>query len=226
MYQRKIRSYILRAGRMSKGQKEARLKLAHKYLIDFRVDEPLSFGSIFGNQHPTVLEIGFGMGDTTFEIAKNNIDTNYIGIEVHPPGVGRLLNLCESEALTNVRVIEGDATEVIPKMFDHSSLAGVHIFFPDPWPKKRHHKRRLINKEFVDMIATTLQGEGYLHVATDWEDYATQTLNTLEQNPILQNISEAFTVRPDYRPVTKFERRGINLGHNVFDIVFRKISSI
>ena len=211
---------------MSKGQKEARLKLAHKYLIDFRSDEAVSFASIFGNQHPTVLEIGFGMGDTTFEIAKNNTDTNYIGIEVHPPGVGRLLNLCESEALTNVRVIERDATEVIPKIFAHGSLAGVHIFFPDPWPKKRHHKRRLINKEFVDIIATTLQEGGYLHVATDWEDYATETLNILEQNPNLQNTSDAFTARPDYRPITKFERRGINLGHNVFDIVFRKISSI
>ena len=226
MYQRKIRSYILRAGRMSKGQKEARLKLAHKYLIDFRGDKPVSFASIFGNKNPTVLEIGFGMGDTTFEIARDNTDTNYVGIEVHPPGVGRLLNLCEAEAITNVRVIERDATEVIPKMFDRGSLAGVHVFFPDPWPKKRHHKRRLINKEFVDTIATTLQEGGYLHVATDWEDYATETLDILEQNPILQNISEAFTVRPDYRPVTKFERRGINLGHNVFDIIFRKISSI
>ena len=211
---------------MSEGQKEARLKLAHKYLIDFRADEPVNFASIFGNQHPTVLEIGFGMGDTTFEIAKNNTDTNYIGIEVHPPGVGRLLNLCESEALTNVRVIERDATEVIPKMFAHASLAGVHIFFPDPWPKKRHHKRRLINKEFVDMIAPTLQEGGYLHVATDWEDYANETLNILEKNPNLQNTSDAFTARPDYRPMTKFERRGINLGHNVFDIVFRRISSI
>jgi tRNA (guanine-N7-)-methyltransferase len=226
MYQRKIRSYILRAGRMSKGQKEARLKLAHKYLIDFRGDEPVSFASIFGNKNPIVLEIGFGMGDTTFEIAKNNTDTNYIGIEVHPPGVGRLLKLCESESLTNVRVIERDATEVIPKMFDDGSLAGIHIFFPDPWPKKRHHKRRLINKGFVDMIATTLQEEGYLHVATDWEDYATETLKILEQNSVLQNTSHAFTARPDYRPTTKFERRGINLGHNVFDIVFRKISSI
>ncbi len=140
--------------------------------------------------------------------------------------MGRLLNLCEAEALTNVRVIERDATEVIPKMFDHGSLAGVHIFFPDPWPKKRHHKRRLINKGFVDMIATTLQEGGYLHVATDWEDYATETLNILEQNPVLKNTSDAFTARPDYRPMTKFERRGINLGHNVFDIVFRKISNI
>ena len=211
---------------MSKGQKEARLKLAHKYLIDFREDEAVSFASIFGNQHPTVLEIGFGMGDTTFEIAKNNTDTNYIGIEVHPPGVGRLLNLCESEALTNVRVIERDATEVIPKIVAHGSLAGVHIFFPDPWPKKRHHKRRLINRGFVDMIATTLQEGGYLHIATDWEDYATETLNILEKNPILKNTSDTFTARPDYRPITKFERRGINLGHNVFDLVFRKISSI
>jgi len=226
MYQRKIRSYILRAGRMSKGQKEARLKLAHKYLIDFRGDEPVSFASIFGNKNPIVLEIGFGMGDTTFEIAKNNTNTNYIGIEVHPPGVGRLLKLCESEALTNVRVIERDATEVIPKMFDDGSLAGIHIFFPDPWPKKRHHKRRLINKEFVDLIATTLKEEGYLHVATDWEDYANETLNILDQNPVLRNTSDAFTARPGYRPMTKFERRGINLGHEVFDIVFRKISSV
>jgi len=226
MYQRKIRSYILRAGRMSKGQKEARLKLAHKYLIDFRGDEPVSFASIFGNKNPIVLEIGFGMGDTTFEIAKNNTDTNYIGIEVHPPGVGRLLKLCESEALTNVRVIERDATEVIPKMFDDGSLAGIHIFFPDPWPKKRHHKRRLINKEFVDLIATTLQEEGYLHVATDWEDYANETLNILDQNPVLRNTSDAFTARPGYRPMTKFERRVINRGHEVFDIVFRKISSV
>ncbi|MDA1332300.1 MAG: tRNA (guanosine(46)-N7)-methyltransferase TrmB [Proteobacteria bacterium] len=222
MEKRKVRSYVLRAGRMSDGQKNARQQLGGKYLLPLQLKSTLNFNTIFGNNNPTYLEIGFGMGDATVEVAQSYPAHNYIGIEVHPPGVGRLLKLSEDAGLSNLRVIEHDAVEVTRHMFAEKSLSGIHIFFPDPWPKKRHYKRRLINGEFINQMALLLMKTGYLHIATDWEQYAEEILVTLLENHHLENTAVDFCERPSYRPTTKFERRGLKLGHQVWDIIFQK----
>jgi tRNA (guanine-N7-)-methyltransferase len=167
------------------------------------------------------LEIGFGMGESTAEVAAAQPGNDYIGVEVHTPGVGGLLRLIDAQQLTNIRIIQHDAVEVVTHMLAEGSLAGIHVFFPDPWPKKRHHKRRLLQPAFVHLLATRLQPGGYLHVATDWEDYATQILTVLSSEPLLQNTAPGFAPRPEHRPLTKFESRGLKLGHGVWDIVFR-----
>jgi tRNA (guanine-N7-)-methyltransferase len=167
------------------------------------------------------LEIGFGMGESTAEVAAAQPGNDYIGVEVHTPGVGGLLRLIDAQQLTNIRIVQHDAVEVVTHMLAESSLAGIHVFFPDPWPKKRHHKRRLLQPAFVNLLATRLQPGGYLHVATDWEDYATQILAVLSADPLLQNTAPGFAPRPEHRPLTKFESRGLKLGHGVWDIVFR-----
>ena len=166
------------------------------------------------------LEIGFGMGESTAEVASAQPGNDYIGVEVHTPGVGGLLRLIEAQRLTNIRIIQHDAVEVVTHMLAEGSLAGIHVFFPDPWPKKRHHKRRLLQPAFVHLLATRLQPGGYLHVATDWEDYATQILAVLSAEPLLQNTAPGFAPRPEHRPLTKFESRGLKLGHGVWDVVF------
>ena len=222
METRKVRSYVLRAGRMSNGQKNARQQLGDKYLLPFQLESALNFNTTFGNNNPTFLEIGFGMGDATIEVAQSHPAHNYIGIEVHPPGVGRALKLSETAGLSNLKIIEHDAVEATRHMFTEKSLSGIHIFFPDPWPKKRHHKRRLINGEFVNQLTLLLGRTGYLHIATDWEEYAKEILTTLQENPHLKNIAVDYCERPSYRPTTKFERRGLKLGHQVWDIIFRK----
>jgi tRNA (guanine-N7-)-methyltransferase len=183
---------------------------------------PLDLDAAFGRRAPKILEIGFGMGETTAAIAQAHPENDYLGIEVHTPGVGALLRRVESLGLANVRVIQHDAVEVVEKMIAPASLDGVHVFFPDPWPKKRHHKRRLLQSAFVGLLATRLKPGAYLHAATDWEDYAMQMLEVLSGEPSLANTATGFAPRPESRPLTKFETRGRRLGHGVWDLVFRR----
>lgn len=221
---RPIRSYVLRQGRISHAQQRAYDSLLPRFGIAYQAakfDPRLAFE----RSAPTVLEIGFGMGESTAQIAQSRPDLDFIGVEVHTPGVGSLLKQIEERGLTNVRVIQHDAVEVLQHMICENTLAGVHIFFPDPWPKLRHHKRRLIQPDFVHLIASRLQPGGYLHAATDWEAYAEHILATLSQEPLLENTADSYAPRPDYRPHTKFEQRGLKLGHGVWDIVFRKRAS-
>ena len=169
-----------------------------------------------------ILEIGFGMGETTAKIAQTLPDSDFLAVEVHTPGVGALLKLIEEQALTNIRIIQYDVVEVLQNMLGNASLDGIHIFFPDPWHKKRHHKRRLIQAEFVKLLCTKLKVGAYLHVATDWEEYAQWVLEVLSAESQLQNTAESYADKPSYRPLTKFENRGIKLGHGVWDMVFTK----
>jgi tRNA (guanine-N7-)-methyltransferase len=185
----------------------------------------IDFEAIFGRRAPVVLEIGFGMGETTARTAAENPAVNYLGIEVHAPGVGSLLKQLDAAGLGNVRVVSHDAVEVMRDMVPPASLAGIHVFFPDPWPKKRHHKRRLVQPAFAALAASRLAPGGYIHVATDWEDYAHQVLEVLAATPGLRNTAHGFAPRPPTRPETKFERRGLKLGHGVWDIVFRREES-
>jgi tRNA (guanine-N7-)-methyltransferase len=211
----------LRQGRFSPAQQKAYSELLPRFGLPF-APGPLDFASVFGRTAPVVLEIGFGMGETTARIAAENPGVNYLGIEVHAPGVGSLLRQVEAAGLTNVRVVSHDAVEVLRDMVAPGSLAGIHVFFPDPWPKKRHHKRRLMQPAFAELAASRLAPGGYLHVATDWEEYAQQVLEVLAATPGLRNTAEGFAPRPASRPETKFERRGVRLGHGVWDIVFRR----
>lgn len=182
----------------------------------------LDLATAFGRTAPTILEIGFGMGRTTADIAEAHPQNNYLGVEVHTPGVGSLLKEIETRGLNNVRIIQHDAVEVLTHMLADGILAGVHIYFPDPWPKKRHHKRRLIQPELVALLAQKLMSGGYLHCATDWEEYAQQMLEVLGAEAQLKNTASDFAPRPQWRPVTKFEQRGLNLGHGVWDLLFEK----
>ena len=216
-----IRSYVLRQGRFSRGQQRAYEELLPRYGIAFR-REPLDFRAVFGRSAPVVAEIGFGMGETTARIAEENPGVDYLAMEVHSPGVGSLLRQVEERGLANLRIVAHDAVEVLREMVPASSLDGLHVFFPDPWPKKRHHKRRLLQPDFVALAASRLRSGGYFHVATDWEEYAEHVLQVLAATPGLANTAEAFAPRPATRPETKFERRGLKLGHGVRDIVFTR----
>lgn len=218
---RPIRSFVLRQGRVSNAQRRAHDTLLPRYGIPFD-RHTMAFPAVFGRSAPVILEIGFGMGETTAEIAATHPQKDYLGVEVHTPGVGSLLKQIEERALTNVRVIQHDAVEVLEHMIAPASLDGAHVFFPDPWPKKRHHKRRLLQSGFVKLLASRLKPGGYIHVATDWEEYARQVLEVLGAEPQLENTADGFAPRPPYRPLTKFEQRGIKLGHGVWDVVFRK----
>jgi tRNA (guanine-N7-)-methyltransferase len=218
---RPIRSFVLRQGRVSNAQARALRELMPRYGIAFST-RPLHLEEVFGRRAPKILEIGFGMGETTAAIAAAHPEQDFLGIEVHTPGVGSLLRLIEARGLTNLRLIQHDAVEVLDAMIPPLSLDGVHIFFPDPWPKKRHHKRRLVQPDFVALLASRLKPGGYLHLATDWQAYAEQMLAVLGAEPQLENTAAGFAPRPDYRPQTKFETRALKLGHGVWDIVFRK----
>jgi tRNA (guanine-N7-)-methyltransferase len=218
---RSIRSYVLRQGRISNAQQRAYDQQLPKYGISYS-ERPLDLTQIFGRNAPCVLEIGSGMGETTAAIAHANPGTDYIAVEVHTPGVGSLLKLIDELGLTNLRVVQHDATEVIAHMIPDAALAGIHIFFPDPWPKKRHHKRRLIQPPLVRLLADRLVPGSYLHVATDWEEYALHILDVLRGEPALVNTATDFTPRPQWRPQTKFEARGLRLGHRVWDVIFRR----
>ncbi|HQT27058.1 MAG TPA: tRNA (guanosine(46)-N7)-methyltransferase TrmB [Burkholderiales bacterium] len=219
---RPIRSYVLRQGRISKAQQTAFETLMPKYGLAFQRGF-LALDEVFVRQAPKILEIGFGMGDSTARMALENPEKDYLAIEVHTPGVGSLLKLVEEKHLSNVRIIQHDAVEVLENMIPDGSLSGAHIFFPDPWPKKRHHKRRLIQSELIGLLCRKLEIGGYIHAATDWEEYAAHILNVLEKEPMLSNSAAGYSERPAYRPLTKFEERGIRLGHGVRDIIFKKI---
>jgi tRNA (guanine-N7-)-methyltransferase len=216
-----VRSFVLRAGRMGPGQQRALDELGPRYALPFAT-QPLDYRASFGRDAPTVLEIGFGMGDATAQIAAALPGTDFIGIEVHAPGVGALLKRIGERQLTNLRLIQHDAVEVLEQMIPPASLAGVHIYFPDPWHKKRHHKRRLIQPAWVARLATRLAPGGYLHCATDWQPYAQQMLEVLSAEPLLSNTADGYAAKPDWRPLTKFEARGMKLGHGVWDMLFLK----
>ncbi len=218
---RPIRSFVLRQGRFSPAQQRARDLLLPRFGIPFAA-KPLDFDLAFGRKAPRILEIGFGMGETTAAIAEAMPGHDFLAVDVHGPGVGSLLKRIDERGLTNVRVVQHDAVEVVAQMIPHGMLVGVHVFFPDPWPKKRHHKRRLLQPGFVHQLALRLEPGGYLHAVTDWQDYAAAILTTLAAESTLRNTAEDYAERPLYRPVTKFERRGMGLGHGVWDIVFRR----
>jgi tRNA (guanine-N7-)-methyltransferase len=221
IFRRPIRSFVLRQGRFSPAQQRARELLLPRFGIPF-APAPLDFDAAFGRKAPRILEIGFGMGETTAAIAEAMPEHDFLAVDVHGPGVGSLLKRIEERALANVRIVQHDAVEVVTQMIPHDALSGIHVFFPDPWPKKRHHKRRLLQPGFVHELALRLQPGGYLHVATDWEDYAAAILAALVAEPLLQNTARDYAERPAYRPLTKFERRGIGLGHGVWDAIFRR----
>lgn len=218
---RTVRSYVMRAGRTTEGQTRALSELGPRYLLpyDGKVLDPVA---VFGRHAPVVLEIGFGMGEASAQIAQTLADTNFIGCEVHEPGVGALLKRIGEHQIENLRIVRHDAVEVLQHMIAPASLAGVHVFFPDPWHKKRHHKRRLIQPGFVTLLASRLAPGGYLHCATDWEPYAQQMLQVLSDEPALGNTAPDYAPKPHYRPLTKFENRGLRLGHGVWDLVFEK----
>jgi len=218
---RPIRSFVLRQGRFSPGQQRAYDALMPSFGIPYS-PRPLDLSAAFGREAPKILEIGFGMGETTARIAVENPGNDYLGVEVHTPGVGALLKRIEEQALTNVRIIQHDAVEVVREMIPEGALAGIHVFFPDPWPKKRHHKRRLLQPELVALLASRIAPGGYIHAATDWQEYAEHILATLSSEPALTNRQAGFAERPETRPETKFEQRGRRLGHGSWDIVFEK----
>jgi tRNA (guanine-N7-)-methyltransferase len=220
-FSREIKSFVLRQGRVSNAQRRALDTLLPVYGIPY-TSQIIDFDAQFGRQAPRVLEIGCGMGETTVAIAAANPGTDYLGIEVHSPGVGSLLKLIGETGLSNVRVVQHDAVEVLRDMLAPASLSACHIFFPDPWPKKRHHKRRLIQAPFIELLASRMKPGAILHAATDWEEYAVHILQVLSASRDFRNTAETYAARPAGRPLTKFEERGLKLGHRVWDLVFEK----
>ncbi|MET3916801.1 tRNA (guanine-N7-)-methyltransferase [Variovorax sp. OAS795] len=219
---RRLKSFVKRAGRTTDGQARAFAELGPLFLIPYR-PEPLDLTAAFGGRvAPTVLEIGFGMGEATAHIATVMPETHFLCCEVHEPGVGALLKRIGEQSITNIRICAHDAVDVLDHMLQPDSLAGVHVFFPDPWHKKRHNKRRLIQPGFVKKLAEHLRPGGYIHCATDWQPYAEQMLEVLSAEPLLRNTAEGYAPKPAYRPLTKFENRGLKLGHGVWDLVFQR----
>jgi len=218
-----IRSFVHRRGHITQRQQQALALFASRWCVPYQ-PRVLDVDQCFGRSAPTILEIGFGMGETTAQIALARPDEDFLGVEVFNAGVGAMLQRIEAHRLHNVRLIQHDAVEVLRDMVAPGSLAGVHIFFPDPWPKKRHHKRRLIQPTFVALLASRMRSGAYLHCATDWEHYAQQMLAVLAAEPLLENTCADFAPRPAYRPQTKFETRGLRLGHGVWDLVFQRKS--
>ncbi|MCL2762023.1 MAG: tRNA (guanosine(46)-N7)-methyltransferase TrmB [Treponema sp.] len=217
-----IRSYVLRAGRGTAAQRRSYDSLAGQLIIPFE-NRPLDFSVVFGNNNPVTIEIGFGMGEATAIIAAAHPDKNYLGIEVHRPGIGKLLWEIERQSLVNLRIIEHDAVAVLEKMIPHNTLEGIHLFFPDPWPKKRHHKRRLVKRPFTDTLASRLKPGGYLYMATDWEQYAEWALDALSATEGLVNSAADFAPPQDWRPRTSFERKGLAKNHQVKELLFVKM---
>ena len=216
-----IRSFVRRQGRMTDAQKRALITLWEVYGIEFN-DYYLNLDDCFGRRAKRVLEIGFGNGEALLHLAQNHSEIDYLGIEVYAPGIGHLLLKLHQLGLNNVRIIHADASDVLSQQLAAASLSRVHIFFPDPWPKKRHHKRRLIQPDFIDLIAQKLMPGGYLHLATDWQNYAEHMLSVMQTNPAFINISHGFSKHSHERTVTKFERRGRRLGHDVWDLIFQR----
>ena len=218
---RRLKSFVKRGGRTTDGQQRAYDQLGPRFLLPYRA-APIDLAATFGRAAPTVLEIGFGMGEATAHIARVRPDDNFLCCEVHEPGVGALLKRIGEQDISNIRILQHDAVEVIDNMLPEASLDGIHIFFPDPWHKKKHNKRRLIQEPLVAKLARRLRPGGYIHCATDWEPYAVQMLEVLGAEPLLANTAEGYAAKPDYRPLTKFENRGIRLGHGVWDLVFER----
>ena len=235
---RVIRTFVKRAGRTTTGQAKATAELGPRFLLPY-TGQPLDLDAAFGRKAPTILEIGFGMGEATAHIAGVLPDHNFLCCEVHEPGVGALLKRIGEQDLHNIRIIAHDAVKVLDNMLppwtanadpaapQRDGLAGIHIFFPDPWHKSRHHKRRLIQPPFIKRLAERLQPGGYLHCATDWQPYAEQMLEVLGAEPLIANTAapdaQGWAERPHYRPLTKFEKRGLRLGHGVWDLVFKRV---
>jgi tRNA (guanine-N7-)-methyltransferase len=228
-----IKSYVKRAGRTTSGQAKAFAEFGPRFVLSYTA-APLDVATAFARQpgdtlatepaaRPLVLEIGFGMGDATAHIAALMPEKNFLGCEVHEPGVGALLKHIGERGLTNIRILQHDAVEVLDHMLPEGCLDGIHVFFPDPWHKTKHHKRRLLQPLLVAKLAARLKPGGYLHCATDWEPYAQQMLEVLGAEPLLKNTAEGYAPRPEYRPLTKFEKRGLRLGHGVWDLVFQRI---
>ncbi|HSV53936.1 MAG TPA: tRNA (guanosine(46)-N7)-methyltransferase TrmB [Burkholderiaceae bacterium] len=217
-----IKSYVRRAGRTTTGQAKAFEEFGPKFVLPYR-PAALDLAAAFGRSAPTILEIGFGMGDATAHIAALMPEKNFLCCEVHEPGVGALLKHIGERGLANIRILQHDAVEVLDHMLPEQSLAGVHIFFPDPWHKKKHNKRRLLQPPLVAKLAARLASGAYLHCATDWEPYAQQMLEVLGAEPLLKNSAEGYALKPGYRPLTKFENRGLKLGHGVWDLVFERV---
>lgn len=222
-FRREIKTYVLRIGRMTDAQERAYKELSEKWCIQFNENEKLDFSKIYGNDNPVIIEIGFGMGDATWQIAKNNPDKNYLGIEVHRPGVGKLLNHIEAEGITNLRIIEFDALEVLDKMVADCGVDGFHTFFPDPWPKKKHHKRRMVQRPRTNLLAKKLKTGGYLYFVTDWYPYAEFALEELNLTEGLKNRYEGFAEKQPWRTQTKFERKGQAADRVISEIMFEKI---
>jgi len=222
LFPRKIQSFIRRQGRLTSGQQYALDNYWPIYGLDPHVD--VDFAEVFGRHAPRCIEIGFGNGESLAQMGAANPEIDYIGIEVHRPGVGHLLMLLAEKNLTNVRLYCHDAIEILEKRVPDDSLSGVHLFFPDPWPKKKHHKRRIVQPGFTELLSRKLKTDGYFHAASDWQHYAEQMLQVLSNDKRFANASPAndYCPRPDYRPLTKFEQRGIKLGHGVWDLIFRK----
>jgi tRNA (guanine-N7-)-methyltransferase len=218
---RPVRSFVLRTSRLSPAQRRACETLMPRYGVPYSA-VPMNLDDVFGRTAPKILEIGFGMGETTARIAAEHPENDYLAIDVHTPGIGNLLQVIVAEGLANVRIVQHDAVEVLEHMISPATLDGAHVFFPDPWPKKRHHKRRLLQPPFVALLASRLKTGAYLHAATDWEEYAQQMLDVLSAEPRLENTADGYADRPEYRPLTKFEERGLKLGHAVRDVVFRR----
>ena len=219
---RQIKSYVQRAGRVTKKQQQALENYSTKHLLEYS-DSKLNFAEMFGNDNPVILEIGFGMGGSLVQMAIENPQKNYLGIEVHKAGVGNILHEIEHQSITNLVIMSYDAVEILKNMIADNSLNGIQIYFPDPWHKKKHNKRRLVNQENADLFATKLTKGGVLHYASDWLPYAEEVLELLTNDNKYQNLHEGYAPRPEWRPLTKFEKRGQNLEHKISDILFEKI---
>lgn len=217
-----VRSFVLRAGRMSDAQRRSYRELSPRFLVPYGKELRFDSRAVFGNDAPYTVEIGFGMGTTTAQIAEANPDHNYLGLEVHTPGVGKLLWEIDRRGLDNVRIIEHDAVEVLRDMIADASVAAFHIFFPDPWPKKRHHKRRLVKRPFTDLLARKLVPGGYLYMATDWVEYGDWALAELNATPGLANRYQAFAPHQEWRPETRFERKGLDKAHEIRELMYCK----
>ena len=216
-----IKSYVKRQGHFTEAQKKAYDELSEKFIIPVS-DHYVDFSAVFGNSQNVTMEIGFGSGFATAEIAQENPDKNYLGIEVHRPGIGRLLWEIEQRRLSNIRIIEYDADIAVQKMISPESLEAVHIFFPDPWPKKRHHKRRLVQRPFTETLANCLKPNGYLYMVTDWEDYALHALEELTASANLENAYETFAPPQSWRPQTRFEVKGLAKKHVIRELMFKR----
>ncbi len=218
---RSIRTFVLRSGRMTESQQRDYKTLSGRWCLPFSYN-PVNYTDVFENAEPVVIEIGFGMGQATARIAAENPSVNYIGIEVHRPGVGRLLGEIEKRGLRNIRIIEHDALEVLEYMTADNSVSAFHVFFPDPWPKKRHHKRRLMQRPHTDLLAAKLSRGGYIYMATDWEPYAQSALRELEMTDGLKNTVDGFAPRRVWRPETRFEVKGLNADRDIYELFFEK----